>query len=399
MKQTVAYLNSNDGSSILAFGERDRIRIQHAEDVTALEDFFTRNEGVYRFGCLSYDLKRALHGLPGHNEDSVLFPDLIFWVPDCVVRMHQENFEFLQGDKSEENLDFLNKVLEEETNTNFHHHEFAFRPRISKEAYLEKVNQLKTHIQRGDIYEVNFCQGFMAENVVIQNVWDTYFKLNHLTQAPHSAFIGFDEFAVFCGSPERFMRKVGDRLISQPIKGTARRSAEPQEDEHLKGSLQNDPKERAENIMIVDLVRNDLSRVASKGSVKVDELCEVYSYETVHQMISTISCELKPEVSFSEILQAAFPMGSMTGAPKRRAMELIESHENFKRGLYSGSIGYIDPKGDFDFNVVIRTLIYNAEKKVLSCSVGSAITIQSDPEKEYEECLVKVQRIMDGINE
>jgi len=399
MKQTVAYLNSNDGSSILAFGERDRIRIQHAEDVTALEDFLTRNEGVYRFGCLSYDLKRTLHGLLSHNEDTVLFPDLIFWVPDCVVRMYQENFEFLQGDKSWENLEFINKVLEEEANTNFHHQEFVFRPQLSKEAYLEKVNQLKGNIQRGDIYEVNFCQEFLAENVVVQSVWDTYFKLNHLTQAPHSAFIGFDEFTVFCGSPERFIRKTGHRLISQPIKGTARRSAEPQEDELLKKALQNDPKERSENVMIVDLVRNDLSRLATKNSVVVDELCGAYTYETVHQLISTISCELRPEVSFSDILQATFPMGSMTGAPKIRAMELIEAHENFKRGLYSGSIGYIDPKGDFDFNVIIRTLIYNSEKKVLSCSVGSAITIQSDPEKEYEECLVKVQRIMDGINE
>ena len=399
MKRTVAYLNSNDGSSILAFGERDRIRIQYAVDMTALDDFLFRNGNLYRFGCLSYDLKRALHRLPIHNEDSVEFPDLMFWVPDCVVRMDQENFEFLQGEKTEENLDFVNKVLEEETNTNFHQHDFVFRPRISKDEYVENVYQLKTHLQRGDIYEVNYCQEFLAENAAIPNVWDAYFKLNHLTQAPHSAFIGFDEFAVFCGSPERFLRKSGDRLISQPIKGTSRRSSDPEEDERLKQALQNDPKERSENVMIVDLVRNDLSRVASKNSVLVDELCGAYTYETVHQLISTISCELRREVSFSDILHATFPMGSMTGAPKRRAMELIESHENFKRGLYSGSIGYIDPKGDFDFNVVIRTLIYNSEKEVLSCSVGSAITIQSDPENEYEECLVKVRRIMEGINE
>ncbi len=399
MKQTVAYLNSNDGSSILAFGEQDRLRIEKATSLTQLEDFFKRNEGLFRFGCLSYDLKQGLHDVVSFNPDAIEFPDICFWVPEFVVRMDQENFEFLQGEKNEERLEFINTVLEEETNTNFHQHDFHFQPQLSEEAYLEKVRILQEHIQRGDIYEVNFCQEYRAENVAIRNVWDAYFKLNHLTQAPHSAFVAFDEFAVFCGSPERFLRKKENRLISQPIKGTARRSADPNEDEMLKRSLEKDPKERSENVMIVDLVRNDLSRVAAKDSVVVDELCGVYTYETVHQLISTISCELRAGVSFSDIMNATFPMGSMTGAPKRRAMELIESNENFKRGLYSGSIGYLDPQGNFDFNVVIRTLIYNSEKNVLSCSVGSAITIQSDPEKEYEECLIKVRRIMEGINE
>ena len=399
MKQTVAYLNSNDGSSILACGEQDRLRIEKATSLTQLEDFFKRNEGLFRFGCLSYDLKEGLHDVVSSNPDAIEFPDICFWVPEFVVRMDQENFEFLQGEKNEERLEFINTVLEEETNTNFHQHDFHFQPQLSKEAYLEKVRILQEHIQRGDIYEVNFCQEYRAENVAIRNVWDAYFKLNHLTQAPHSAFVAFDEFAVFCGSPERFLRKKENRLISQPIKGTARRSADPNEDEMWKRSLEKDPKERSENVMIVDLVRNDLSRVAAKDSVVVDELCGVYTFETVHQLISTISCELRAGVSFSDIMNATFPMGSMTGAPKRRAMELIESNENFKRGLYSGSIGYLDPQGNFDFNVVIRTLIYNSEKNVLSCSVGSAITIQSDPEKEYEECLIKVRRIMEGINE
>jgi para-aminobenzoate synthetase component 1 len=399
MKQTVAYLNSNDGSSILAFGEQDRIHIGKAASLAPLEDFLKRNEGLYRFGCMSYDLKEGLHGLPSENADSVQFPDVCFWVPEYVVRMDQENFEFLQGEKNEESLEFVNKVLEEETNTNFHHHDFDFQPQLSKDDYLGKVRQLQQHIQRGDIYEVNFCQEYVAQKVHIQNLWDAYFKLNHLTQAPHSAFVQFDEFAVFCGSPERFLRKKEHRLISQPIKGTARRSKDPKEDEQLKSDLQSDPKERSENVMIVDLVRNDLSRVAAKDSVIVDELCGAYTYETVHQLISTISCELRSDVSFTEIMHALFPMGSMTGAPKRRAMELIESHESFKRGLFSGSIGYLEPNGDFDFNVVIRTLIYNSENKQLSCAVGSAITIQSDPEKEYEECLIKVRRIMEGINE
>lgn len=195
------------------------------------------------------------------------------------------------------------------------------------------------------------------------------------------------------------MNRDGNRLLSQPIKGTSRRGATPEEDEALKKELQENPKERAENIMIVDLVRNDLSKIARPKSVTVDELCGVYTFETVHQLISTVSCEVEETTSFTDIIRATFPMGSMTGAPKVRAMELIEEYEAFKRGLYSGTIGYISPNGNFDLNVVIRTLLYNKVQKYLSCSVGGAITINSDPEKEYEECLVKVQRILDGMNQ
>jgi para-aminobenzoate synthetase component 1 len=399
MNKTTAYLNSNDGSSILALGEKDRIRISGKESLEGLEAFLVRNQGSYRFGLLSYDLKEALHGLNSNNPDLIHAPHVTFWVPECVVRMDHENFEFLSGEKNEMTLELITEILEEETNTNYHQHLFRFEPSVTKEDYLKTVLQLKAHIQRGDIYEINYCQEFIAKDVKLTNVWDTYFKLNHLTKAPHSAFVQLDEFALFCGSPERFLRKKGTRLISEPIKGTARRAENSEEDLKLKEKLRNDPKERSENIMIVDLVRNDLSRVAQKGSVEVEELCGIYTFETVHQMISTIACELRPELSLTEILTATFPMGSMTGAPKRRAMELIEEYENFQRGLYSGSVGYIDPAGDFDFNVVIRSLLYTSERKVLSCAVGSAITIQSDPEREYEECMVKIKRIMDGINE
>jgi len=329
MNKTTAYLNSNDGSSILALGEKDRIRISGKESLEGLEAFLVRNQGSYRFGLLSYDLKEALHGLNSNNPDLIHAPHVTFWVPECVVRMDHENFEFLSGEKNEMTLELITEILEEETNTNYHQHLFRFEPSVTKEDYLKTVLQLKAHIQRGDIYEINYCQEFIAKDVKLTNVWDTYFKLNHLTKAPHSAFVQLDEFALFCGSPERFLRKKGTRLISEPIKGTARRAENSEEDLKLKEKLRNDPKERSENIMIVDLVRNDLSRVAQKGSVEVEELCGIYTFETVHQMISTIACELRPELSLTEILTATFPMGSMTGAPKRRAMELIEEYENF----------------------------------------------------------------------
>jgi len=395
----IIYLNSNDGTGLLAFGEGETIILKKNDSLQKLQEFIDQQKGNYLFGYLSYDLKEQLHGLKSENNDGLLFPETYFWKPKYVVNLHKESVEFLQGEKNSESLNFISQFLEEETDQNFHPHNFEFKARISKEEYIAKIVKIKEQIQLGNIYELNFCQEYFAENVEIPYEIDTYFKLNTITQAPYSSYFKFGDFDIFCGSPERFLKKEGNKLISQPIKGTAPRGASEAEDVILKSNLANDPKERAENIMIVDLVRNDLSRVASVNSVRVDELCEIYSFETVHQMISSISCDLKEGVNFTEILKATFPMGSMTGAPKLRAMELIEELESFKRGLYSGSIGYITPNGDFDFNVVIRTLLYNKNERYLSCSVGGAITIQSDPEKEYQECLVKVKRIMDGINE
>ena len=320
-------------------------------------------------------------------------------MPKYVVELKNENITFLQGEKCDESFDFISYFLEEETDQNFHLYSFNFEPFIDKKVYIEQVEKLKKHIQIGNIYEINFCQEFIAKNVEINYPLDVYFKLNKITQAPFSSFFHTGDYTVFCGSPERFLKREGNTVLSEPIKGTAKRGKTGEEDEKLKNDLINDPKERAENIMIVDLVRNDLSKIATKNSVTVNDLCKIHTFETVHQMISSISCEIKENTPFIDIIKATFPMGSMTGVPKIRAMELIEEHESFKRGLYSGSIGYIKPNGDFDFNVVIRSLLYNKAKKLLSCSVGGAITDLSSPEKEYEECLTKVQRILDGMNE
>lgn len=397
-KFPIAYLNSNDGSGILAFGDGDKILLDGPDVLTKLQHFLDTHKGQHLVGYISYDVKNELENLVSSNEDRLQFPLIYFWSPKYVVRMKNEQFDFVQGDKTDESFEFLNFFLEEETDQNFHNYDFPFRPRIKKAKYINNVNSLKEHIQRGDIYEVNYCQEFHAEGVEINFPLDAYFKLNGITRAPFSSFLTFDDWSIFCGSPERFLNKNGSKLISQPIKGTSKRGKSDDEDEQLKKALQSNPKERAENVMIVDLVRNDLSKIAKPGSVNVDELFGVYTFETVHQLISTISCEVDEDKSLTDILRATFPMGSMTGAPKIKAMELIEKHEDFKRGVYSGTLGYISPNGDFDFNVIIRTLLYNRSKKYLSCSVGGAITINSDPEKEYEECLVKVQRILDGMN-
>ena len=398
-KFPISYLNSNNGSGLLAFGEGESIRFMEGNAFSNLQRFIDKHKGKCIFGYLSYDLKNEIENLTSTNEDGVAFPELYFWIPKYVVELKNENYTFLQGEKCDESFDFLNYFLEEETDQNFHPFDSKFTPRIDKNTYIEQVNKLKRHIQLGNIYEVNFCQEYYAENVTLDYPLDAYFKLNSITKAPFSSYLQFDEFSAFCGSPERYLKKTGSKLISEPIKGTSKRGKSPEEDELLKNKLINDPKERAENIMIVDLVRNDLSKVALRNSVHVDELCGIYSFETVHQMISNVSCEVDPTTSFTDIIKATFPMGSMTGVPKIKAMQLIEEHESFKRGLYSGSIGYIQPNGDFDFNVVIRSMLYNRNKQYLSCSVGGAITDLSIPEQEYEECLVKVNRILQGMNE
>ncbi len=250
---------------------------------------------------------------------------------------------------------------------------------------------------------MNYCQEFFADEK-ISDPLSVYSKLNSLANAPMSSFVRLNNLYIISASPERFLKREGNRVLSQPIKGTAPRGSNDEEDQRLREGLFNSQKERSENVMITDLVRNDLSRIAKKGSVNVDELMGISSFKTVHQMISTVSCEVDSKTSFADILAATFPMGSMTGAPKIRAMQLIDEFEKTSRGIYSGCIGYIAPEGDlatghadFDFNVVIRSILYRDDVPYISASVGSAITALSDAEMEYEECLLKLQALQQAL--
>jgi para-aminobenzoate synthetase component 1 len=277
---------------------------------------------------------------------------------------------------------------------------------VSKKEYIKIINKLKQHILRGDCYEINFCQEFFAENAEMDPV-DVYKKLSHFSPNPFSALYRLNNQWLICASPERFIKKQGNKIISQPIKGTSKRDKGDNEKDMLsRDDLRNSAKDRSENVMVVDLVRNDLSKVCKDGTVEVDELYGIYSFPQVHQMISTISGVLKANISFTDIIKATFPMGSMTGAPKKRVMELIEQHEKIKRGIFSGAVGYISPDGGlpavqagFDFNVVIRSIMYNADSKYLSFKAGSGITFYSDPEQEWEECLMKAEAMKNVLGE
>lgn len=349
----------------------------------------------YIFGYLGYDLKNDVEALTSSNFDGLHFPDLFFFQPKKLFFIKENTVEIKYISEFENKIetDFneitstvsLSAVEGQQTTTNV-----KIKLRIHKDDYYKKLNTLLNHIHRGDIYEANFCQEFYSENSTINPV-EVYQNLNEISKAPFATFLKLNDTYLLSASPERYLKKEGDHLISQPIKGTEKRASTKKADEKLIAVLEQNPKERAENIMIVDLVRNDFSRFAIKGSVKVDELCKVYTFEQVHQLISTVSCTVKNDIHPVDILKNTFPMGSMTGAPKISAMKIIEALEETKRGLYSGAVGYFIPNGDFDFNVIIRSIFYNATKKYVSYSVGGAITAQSIPEKEYEECLLKAK--------
>jgi para-aminobenzoate synthetase component 1 len=387
--------NTSDGDAfewLIAAGSVDEISVGEEGAFDALQAFHEKHKD-WVFGSLSYDLKNGLEDLNSDNHDGVHAPALHFFLPKYLF--------FYKGDhllvyRNESQKEFPTEILSGSFNASSTEFNCSVKAKVSKSSYIDKVNHIKEHIKRGDIYEMNYCQEFYAEDTALEPL-NVFKSLNEVSKAPFSCYFKLGAIHLISASPERFLKKEGRRIISQPIKGTRRRGLTLEEDELLKKELLDNQKERSENVMIVDLVRNDLSRIAEKDSVKVDELFGIYTFDQVHHMISTISCELSKATQMKDVFQASFPMGSMTGAPKISAMKLIETFEETKRGLYSGAVGYITPEGDFDFNVVIRSIQYNALNKYLSFMVGGAITMGSEAELEYEECLVKAKALFEVL--
>ena len=393
----VIFMDSNDYpqefSSFDALLAVDAFTLIQTDYHNSFEDLqqYQQTTQDWLFGYLSYDLKNDNEDLQSTNFDGLGFPDLFFFQPKklFLLKGNLLTIQYLNLCDDEVELDF-NEITELAHIETDESETIEVKARFSKKEYIEKAATFLEHIHRGDIYEANFCMEFYAEQATI-NPFEKFVKLNAISQTPFAVYFKNNYHFLLSATPERYLRKEGENLISQPIKGTAKRFSDPKEDELAKLNLASDPKERSENIMITDLVRNDLSRTAQKGTVEVKELCGIYSFQQVHQMISTITSKLDSKYSTIDVLKLTFPMGSMTGAPKISAMKIIEELEATKRGLYSGAIGYFSPNGDFDFNVVIRSILYNQKNKYVSFSVGSAITAQSDPEKEYEECLLKAK--------
>lgn len=379
-----------------AIGAKRFIEITETRNAFTKLEEFQKQSNTAIAGFLGYDLKNDLEVLSSQNHDSLEFPQAAFFEPEVwvyfeneVLKVEAENDALL-----EELLTALDaEPAEHKPNAS----DLNLKPLTSREEYISNANSILKHLQRGDIYEANYCIQFYGEAIDFDPVLQ-FLNLLELTKAPFSVFSKLDEKYVLSASPERYLKNSGGDLISQPIKGTIKRSEDAAADKLLMDQLRNDPKEQSENVMIVDLVRNDLSRVASRNSVHVKELFGVGTFKTVHHLVSTVAAQLNTDkYNHWDAIKATFPMGSMTGAPKISAMKIIEAHESFKRGAYSGAFGWISPSGDFDFNVLIRTILHNHATHKLAFSVGSAITIKAIPEKEYEECLLKAEALINTL--
>lgn len=382
-----SYLAAQPGATLQAWDSHITIeqeagsRTFEANPWDALSDFREEHQG-WIFGYLGYDLKNALEALHSNNPDPVGAPDMFFMAPGLLAEIdHRRNeLRVIKGSLPED-IDSSSSVKEP----------FAIRsfgPAIEKKEYIAHIREAQRRIGEGDFYEINLSH--QMEATYSGDSYELYRQMRAVGPVPFGAYLTFDEWTVCSQSPERFLKKEGRRVFSQPIKGTIRRGTTALEDIRLKEELQNSLKDQAENLMIVDLVRNDLSRIALNNTVLVPRLFEIQTFGTVHQMVSTI--EAKTALTDPvEVIKACYPMGSMTGAPKISAMNTIEELENYQRGIYSGAIGYINPDGDFDFSVVIRTAILKGEQ--LFYSVGGAITGDSSPDAEWEETLLKARAI------
>ena len=402
----IFYLGNGAGISTeyLALGSISQIETNATNPFEELRTF-RKTIQDWSFGWLNYDLKNELEDLTSNNPAQFNNAKLVFVQPELVFKIQpsegtlkvQCHF-FPEVSSTDKIQNLISEIWEESEPTDDLETKetIEFQPSLSKEEYLKQIDRVKSHIQRGDIYEANFCQQFSATGSI--NPFLAYQRLIKASPTPFAAFIKHNEFHTLCASPERFLKKEGTRIITEPIKGTISRSSDAEEDLVLINKLKNSEKDQTENVMIVDLARNDLSKIAMKGSVKVEELFGIYSFPQVHQMISKVVCQVEDNKDPVEIIEAMFPIASMTGVPKISAVKIIDELEDFQRELYSGCIGYFTPENDFDFNVVIRSLFYNASSNKLSYAVGGAIINASDPKEEYEETLLKAKAIQSLFN-
>ena len=379
------------GFGALAVWDKDIIQFEN--DAASLKDWF--------LGYFSYDLKNEFEPLlSSKNPNMSGFQGFGFFRPRFMVRRIEDNWHFgyeTDYNTLQEAQNFLDEIRAQAVHENYDLPPLTFQSNVSRDEYLQTVEKLKKHIRKGDVYEINYCIDFFCENVALDPA-RVFSELMKVAPMPFSALLRHDDSFLMSASPERYLRKRGARVISQPMKGTAKRNAVRQEDIQIMKNLAGSDKERAENIMIADLVRNDLSRVAARGTVHVDDLCSVFPFPGVFQMISTISAQLHADAHWLDAIKNSFPMGSMTGAPKISAMALIERYEKSARGVYSGAVGYITPELDFDFSVVIRSFLYNQASHYLGYSVGSAITDVCNASQEYDECLLKAENLRNVFN-
>lgn len=385
--------NDNKYEAVLAV-DADRIfQTDSKEGLNELKEYRKSNKD-WLFGYLSFDAGRTIDSTKENNRasDSLQFSKLSFFHPKKVFLLKEGSVEIHYSSDIENEIETDWKVIRElaveEIPLVFP--DLKINARLSKQEYFDKFQKIQAYIEQGEISEINFCQEFYA-SATLENPLAVYQHLNEISKPPFAAYLRMNDKYVLCASPERYLSNTNGKLKTQPIKGTAKRKENIEEDELARKALEEDRKEILENTITTEMIVEELQAIAKKGSVQITELCKTYTFKQVHQLISTIVCDLKPELHPLDAISGTYPMGSMTGIPKENSLAIIEELENFNRSLYSGSIGYFTPKDDFDFNVVIRSILYNAKNKYVSFSAGGAITALANPESEYKECLVKVK--------
>lgn len=383
-----AYRNAPNRFELLAgAGVRREVAVEEIDAV----------KGDWLFGHIGYDFKNTIFPRL-HSRHTILadFPATSFYVPDVVISIPFGSATLQVAAVTEDPAVVLQAILATvvpaDVSGSIQVDEATWVSDFDSSSYMDTVGQLRQHITEGDCYEINLCNG---HRVTVRSIrpYELFDTLNGQNPAPFAAFCRYGERFLLSTSPERYLYREGATVLSQPIKGTTGRSADPLEDERQRTGLYHSIKERAENVMITDLVRNDLARICETGSIEVPELFGVYTFSSLHHLISTVQGRLLPGSTLRDIITIPFPMGSMTGAPKYIVMQLIEQYERSARGIFSGTVGYITPSEDFDFNVVIRSLVYDGEQSVLSLHTGGAITIDSDAAAEWNEASLKALRL------
>lgn len=374
-----------------------RFEPSDARDSFADLSSFRKLHPGWTFGYFSYDLKNELENLHSLNPSGHGFSSMFFFVPEFLLLCTRVGDKFSIRAENSHTSDLLRDISEVPLGEGMTPTTLRDEIRIKGTGQYQSVfERLQYHIHRGDIYETNYCLNFSTKALQF-DPYEAFDSLRAISPMPFSAIFRDREDFLISASPERFMQKQGDMLMSQPMKGTIPRGKDGEEDARNHLHLASSEKERSENTMITDLVRNDLGRSALTGTVEVSELCKIIAFPGVWQMISSVKCKTDPDLDPVDAVRNAFPMGSMTGAPKIRAMEIIEQVEDFRRGLYSGSVGYFDPDGNFDFNVVIRSILYTRNSAYLSFPAGGAITADSEWELEYRECMLKASSMFRAL--
>ncbi len=378
-----SYLACKPISKIYGYENRVTIELQGETKHVTMNPWeaireFRKQTGGWLFGYLGYDLKNFSEKLTSKNKRLIAAPDFYLIQPEFIWYSANGEWRLIDGSEQKWRNEAVHNYDNDEDV------DISLSPMVARDEYIKHVQTIKHGIAEGEYYELNYSYPMMG--TFRGAPYHLYQKMREINPVPFGSFISAHNFSVCCASPERFLKKTANRILSEPIKGTSARSENPAEDQRLRGDLLNE-KNKAENLMIVDLVRHDMSVVSKPGSVKVSKLFDIQSFGTVHQLISKVEAEVAENADPIDVIRSCFPMGSMTGAPKIRVMKAIDELEIYRRGIYSGAIGYIDPEGNFDFNVVIRSAIISDGKLVYP--VGGAITSDSIAESEWDETLIK----------